>query len=98
MNEICLSDGEIDSIKSLLKSITSRYKYVEDEEFLKVAQLFAHEIPRRIRACINEFRLLEPTPGVLLISGYPVDDSKIGRTPPHWKHKDEVSPALNEEI
>src|SRR5436853_1339215 len=36
--------------------------------------------------------------GLYIISGYPVDDAKIGKTPAHWKYKPAISTALEEEI
>jgi Fe(II)/alpha-ketoglutarate-dependent arginine beta-hydroxylase len=98
MEKIVLCDREIDEIKSLVKDVTSQYSSVEDDRFLKNALIIAHELPKRIRTFINDFRLLEPESGVCLISGYPISDEKIGKTPSHWQCRPKVSPALEEEI
>jgi Fe(II)/alpha-ketoglutarate-dependent arginine beta-hydroxylase len=98
MERIFLCDREIDEIKLLVKDVISQYSSVEDNNFLKDAPLVAHELPKRIRTFINDFRLLEPSSGVCLISGYPISDEKIGKTPSHWQYRPEISPALEEEI
>jgi Fe(II)/alpha-ketoglutarate-dependent arginine beta-hydroxylase len=98
MEKIVLCDREINEIKSLVKEVASQYSSVEDNDFLKEAFIIAHELPKRIRSFINDFRLLEPASGVCLISGYPISDEKIGKTPSHWQCRPEVSPALEEEI
>ena len=98
MNRFWLSDDEIASIRLLLKDITSRYKSVEDEELLDDICLYAHELPRGVRSFLNDFKLREPSPGCCIISGYPVDQEKIGPTPAHWKDRPELSPTLDEEV
>ena len=45
---------------------------------------------------MNAFRLTEPS-GVCVVSGYPVDDSKIGKTPAHWREQP-GSPTVEEEV
>lgn len=98
MNRIVLSMAEVRSIRGLLGEITSQYETVEDEAFLNNACLYAHELPRRVRSFLNDFKMLEPPAGYCLISGYPVDDEKIGRTPEHWNCRPKISPALAEEM
>ncbi|NJK49500.1 arginine beta-hydroxylase, Fe(II)/alpha-ketoglutarate-dependent [Candidatus Gracilibacteria bacterium] len=98
MEKIILCDREIDEIKSLVNEISFQYSSVEDDKFLKEASIIAHELPKRIRTFINDFRLLEPSSGVCLISGYPISDTKIGKTPSHWQHRQKISSALEEEI
>ncbi|MCU0532561.1 MAG: TauD/TfdA family dioxygenase [Hydrococcus sp. Prado102] len=98
MEKIILCDREIDEIKSLVKEVISQYSSVEDDKFLKEAPIIAHELPKRIRTFINDFRLLEPSSGVCLISGYPISEEKIGKTPSHWQNRQKISPALEEEI
>jgi Fe(II)/alpha-ketoglutarate-dependent arginine beta-hydroxylase len=98
MVRIVLSEPELRSIRGLLDELVTRYRTVEDEAFLNEACLYAHELPRRVRAFLNDFKTLEPPAGYCLISGYPVDDERLGRTPTHWKHRPEVSPALAEEM
>jgi Fe(II)/alpha-ketoglutarate-dependent arginine beta-hydroxylase len=98
MNKLVLSDEEVRAIQALLAEIMGRYTSAEDSEFLKEATVYAHELPRRLRKFLVEYKLLEPAQGVCVISGYPVDDSRIGLTPKHWEHRTNPSPALAEEI
>ncbi|MGH1396846.1 MAG: guanitoxin biosynthesis L-enduracididine beta-hydroxylase GntD [Trichormus sp.] len=98
MSRLVLTNQEISDIQSLLKDITSEYSNVEDLDFLQEASLFAHELPWRVREFINNFKLTEDMPGNVIISGYPIDDSKIGLTPNHWKWKADTSRTLEEQI
>ncbi|HEX8352974.1 MAG TPA: guanitoxin biosynthesis L-enduracididine beta-hydroxylase GntD [Pyrinomonadaceae bacterium] len=98
MNRIVLSEPEVRSTQGLLQELTSRFQTVEDETFLNDACLYAHELPRRVRAFLNDFKTLEPPAGYCLVSGYPVDEERVGRTPEHWKYRAAVSPALAEEM
>jgi Fe(II)/alpha-ketoglutarate-dependent arginine beta-hydroxylase len=98
MNRFMISNEEVGAVKALLREITSQYTSAEDCNFIKDAPVYAHELPRRLRTFLNDYKVLEPAQGVCLVSGYPIDDSKIGPTPPHWESRPEISPALEEEI
>ena len=99
MQRFMLDNEEVASIKKLLAEITERYDSAEDPDFLLESTLLAHELPRRLRAALNSFRLTEPDSALFVISGYPVDDEKIGRTPEHWNlSAAERTSSLEEEI
>ncbi|HEX8176354.1 MAG TPA: guanitoxin biosynthesis L-enduracididine beta-hydroxylase GntD [Pyrinomonadaceae bacterium] len=98
MCKILLTGEECASIRSLLNELTSKYSSVEDPQFLSEALVYAHELPRRVRSFLNDFKQSEQAPGICLISGYPPDNEKLGRTPPHWRDKPAFSPALAEEM
>src|ERR1044071_6801172 len=98
MFRIALTEGEISSIQTLLHSLSAQFQSVEDSNFLRNASVIAHQLPERLRLFLNDFKLQEPFPGVCVISGYPVDQVKIGKTPEHWRSRPIVSPALEEEI
>jgi len=98
MNTLLLEASECDQIQSLLDEIASKYTSTEDEDFLKDVSIFAHELPRRVRAFLNDFKMLELPLSACLIRGYPVDFSRIGPTPKHWQNKPKISPVLHEEI
>ena len=98
MNRLKLTDAEISSIKQLVRGLTSQHNSVEAPPFLKDISVYAHEIPRRVRMFLNDFKLLEPRPGICVISGYPVDDDRIGPTPRHWQDRSSPSPTLEEEM
>jgi Fe(II)/alpha-ketoglutarate-dependent arginine beta-hydroxylase len=92
-----LADEEIRAIQPLVREVATRHSSVEETDFLNNSSIYAQELPKRLRAFLNTFRLTEPS-GVCLISGYPVDDAKIGKTPPHWKKKSDSSSTMEEEI
>jgi Fe(II)/alpha-ketoglutarate-dependent arginine beta-hydroxylase len=98
MLRLQLSDDEISSIKALITGITAEYESVESVDFLNAACLYAHELPWRVRSFLNDFRLKEPNPGVCVISGYPLNLSTIGATPPHWKWRSDARKSLHEQI
>jgi hypothetical protein len=79
-----LADEELGVIRPLVEEVASTHASVEEAAFLDNVSTYAQELPRRLRAFLNAFRLAEPS-GVCLISGYPVDDAKVGKTPPHWR-------------
>src|SRR6185369_11624210 len=98
MSRLCLQPDEVEAIKGTLAEITAGIDSVEDERFQRDAAVHAHELPRRVRQHLAEFRLYEPQSALAIISGYPMDQEKIGPTPAHWKNKSARSGALEEEV
>jgi Fe(II)/alpha-ketoglutarate-dependent arginine beta-hydroxylase len=99
MQRFELNSEEVASLQRLTAEVAATYKSAEDPGFLLEANLWAHEMPRRLRAALNSFRLTEPAEALFVISGYPVDEEKIGRTPEHWDRPVEARlPILEEEI
>src|ERR1043165_4863364 len=98
MQQLSLTDKEVVSVKSLLAEAASQHASVDDPDFLINAPLIAHELPRAVRVFFNHFKHAEPQPGACVVRTHIVDDDKIGRTPPHWKGRAQVSPTLEEEI
>jgi Fe(II)/alpha-ketoglutarate-dependent arginine beta-hydroxylase len=93
-----LDRSEVDAINSVAKRAASEHGSPEDSRFLNNAQLYAHELPRPVRAFLSDFRLSEPKNGYCVISGYPVDEAKIGPTPSHWKERREPLTTVEEEM
>ncbi|WP_257461456.1 guanitoxin biosynthesis L-enduracididine beta-hydroxylase GntD [Archangium lipolyticum] len=98
MNKTILERSEIESIQELLGELTSRYDSAEDPRFLRSADVFAHELPRRLRGVLRDFRLTEPMGALCVISGYPINEEKIGQTPRHWKEKHPSTNSVAEEM
>jgi Fe(II)/alpha-ketoglutarate-dependent arginine beta-hydroxylase len=99
MPRLILAPEEMQSLQRLTARIAAGYDSVEDPAFLMEATVLAHEMPRRLRAALSEFRLVEPDDGLLIVSGCPVDDARLGPTPAHWRRPAaERSPALEHEI
>ena len=92
-----LADEELGVIRPLVEEVASLHASVEEAAFLDNVSTYAQELPRRLRAFLNAFRLAEPS-GVCLISGYPVDDAKVGKTPPHWRKGPVGSGTAQEEV
>jgi Taurine catabolism dioxygenase TauD, TfdA family len=92
-----LTHEEVGAILPLVNEVASRHGSVEEADFLDSASTYAQELPRRLRQFLNAFRLTEPS-GVCVISGYPVDDSKIGKTPAHWRTGSADSSTAEEEV
>lgn len=85
MSRIRMTQEEVAETRALVGGLAERYDSAEDQDFLNEADVLAHELPRRVRRALREFRLFEPQGALLILSGWPVDEEKIGPTPAHWK-------------
>jgi hypothetical protein len=94
---LALSKEELGEIRLLVREVASRHRSVEGADFLDNVSTYAQEMPRRLRVFLNTFRLTEPS-GICLISGYHVDDAKVGKTPSHWRKKPDESCTMEEEV
>ena len=79
-----LDPQEISHITDMVKLLGDSYSSVESVEFLSGITLHAHDLPRRLREFLNEFRLADADSDFALISGFPIDGEAIGPTPVHW--------------
>lgn len=98
MSKIVLTPEEIAEIRPLLGELAVRYGSAESEEFLNEADVIAHDLPRRVRKAVREFRLFEPESALLVVSGYPIDEEKIGPTPVHWKQHGPENDTVEEDM
>jgi Fe(II)/alpha-ketoglutarate-dependent arginine beta-hydroxylase len=98
MYKTSISDEELQQVNFIIDEIVSSYISVEDVDFLQNAAVYAHELPRRLRSFLNDFKTLEPQPAFCLISDYRIDGERIGSTPTHWQLKQPVSPTIREEV
>jgi Fe(II)/alpha-ketoglutarate-dependent arginine beta-hydroxylase len=97
MERCVLRDDEIQCIDVLVNSIVADQCVVDDPGFLQYVSVRAHELPRRLRNVLAQYRLAEQA-SVLVISGYPIDEERIGPTPAHWKQQSVPSPTIREEV
>lgn len=98
IHEFELTAGEWSEVRDLLDELVARYDSSEDPDLLRRAVVFGHELPRRLRQHLLDFRLQEPASGLCLLKGYEPDQAAIGLTPEHWKLRARPSSTLREEL
>jgi Fe(II)/alpha-ketoglutarate-dependent arginine beta-hydroxylase len=98
MSEIQLEAQEVDSILGLLNHVSSDFSSIDSPEFLMQATPLAQELPRRLRAQMNDFRLQDDGRGAMLIRGLPVNEQRIGPTPARWDERSTPSRTFKEEV
>jgi enduracididine beta-hydroxylase len=79
--------GRAGRIDEFLDDVSARFSSAEAPAFLAEVTVLAHELPRRLRLALNEFRLCEPASGICRVLGYRLKDDSIGPTPAHWKQR-----------
>lgn len=97
MRTLQLEPDDIAVVRDLVTELAVHYDTVESEDFQRQGRVHAEELPRGVRATINEFRLTEPA-GTLVVSGWPVDDADLGPTPSDPRHKPVPSPTITHDI
>lgn len=96
MHAMTLSAEEIATILPVVDELCAEYRSIEDQQLISMAPLYAHELPRRLRMFLEQYRVEEPA-AVCVVSGFPVTDA-IGPTPEHWNMIGDASPTLRQEI
>lgn len=84
-HRLVLTEDEVAHIQGQLAELAACYDSVENPRFHQLATLHAHELPRRVREAMIDFRANEPASALFIVSGYPIDGEKIGHTPKHWE-------------
>ncbi|MFI5916516.1 guanitoxin biosynthesis L-enduracididine beta-hydroxylase GntD [Dactylosporangium sp. NPDC051541] len=97
MDQLHMDRSELDQVNRLLDEHQADLWPLETEEALHQAAVLAHGLPTRVQERLDAFRL-ERLSGVLCISGYEVDQDRLGPTLEHWRARPEHSPAHREEL
>lgn len=97
MDTLELDPAELEELTPLLNEIDVTFDDLESSVNLHRAVVYAHRLPTRLRFTFNEFRLGQLS-GVLRVSGFPVDQKRLGPTPSHWRDRPVPSTARREEL
>jgi Fe(II)/alpha-ketoglutarate-dependent arginine beta-hydroxylase len=97
MDKLQMDAAEVRAVTELLDEFEPEFDRLDSGDALHRATVLAHRLPDRIRHHINAFRL-EQLSGVLCVSGYVVDQDRLGPTPAHWRDRPANSPAHREEL
>jgi len=93
-----MSAEEISSSLELVQELAKSYATVDVDDLLPELSVFAHELPRNVREFLNSFRLSDGGSGVAILSGYPIEQDKVGPTPNHWDHHTEATSTRHEDL
>ncbi len=97
MLRISICDSEAAAVQRVVRDAAAAYGAAEAPEFLRCAPVIAHDLPRGLRQAFMDFKIAERAPAIL-VSGYPIDGGRIGRTPAHWRDERPRSNAVEEEM
>jgi Fe(II)/alpha-ketoglutarate-dependent arginine beta-hydroxylase len=97
MDKLVVDAAEKRAITELLDKLESEFEHTESDDALQRATVLAHELPTRVREAMNAFRN-ERASGVMRISGYDVDQGRVGATPAHWRERPDPSPTRREDL
>lgn len=98
MTRLILREEEVSQIRSIVAELAGKHGTSESLELHEEAALAAYRLPARVQAALREFKLREPASGLCIISGYPIDDQRLGPTPSHWQDTRPRCAALEEEV
>lgn len=93
-----LQAKDVSEAMNVVHDLAGKYHSVENTKFLTDLSINAHTLPLGIRKFINEFRLADGVPAVAILSGFPVEQDRIGQTPAHWDRRSDVIPTVPEEM
>jgi Fe(II)/alpha-ketoglutarate-dependent arginine beta-hydroxylase len=97
MDTLELDRAELEDLTLLLNEVDEGFDDLESSVTLHRAVVYAHSMPARVRSAFNEFRLGQLS-GVLRVTGYQVDQKRLGPTPSHWRDRPVPSTARREEL
>jgi len=83
MRTVEITAEDIRSIEAILMELANTYSSISDHLLAQLAAVYAHELPRRLRASLNDYRILEQD-SALSIRGFFVNDNALGSTPTNW--------------
>lgn len=95
---IQLDDLDIQEIEIIIQRLKSSFLSIENREFQKACAVETCNLPLRLRKYLTEIISNVRNAGYYIISGFYIDDEKIGDSPVHWDVSWDNPPYLREEI
>lgn len=92
-----LDESELSRIERLIGEVRARYGTAHDANFLLRAGSLAASLPAGLVDFLRVFRLHETTAGAV-VTGFRVDDDRIGPTPAHWSAQHDPGSTAREEF
>jgi Fe(II)/alpha-ketoglutarate-dependent arginine beta-hydroxylase len=86
MDQLEMSADELRAIERVLDECEGELEDIESDAALRQITVFAHELPKRLRSALNAYRL-ERMSALFRLSGYVVDQERVGPTPSHWRDR-----------
>ncbi|UAA37216.1 TauD/TfdA family dioxygenase [Paraneptunicella aestuarii] len=93
MNQITLTQKEIEFCLELVAALKARYGTADAPVFLDRASLYACDLPRRIRMAYKDLKYNPDDRGLVLVRGFPVAD--LGPTPSSWDYPESYRPMMD---
>jgi Fe(II)/alpha-ketoglutarate-dependent arginine beta-hydroxylase len=94
MTRLSLEPAELSSITELVELVAADRERIDDPDLLDDVAVLAHELPRRLRRFLSEYRSREP--GMCIVAGHDVDG--VGATPEHWRQLPPRSSTFHFEV
>jgi Fe(II)/alpha-ketoglutarate-dependent arginine beta-hydroxylase len=95
---LTLEKQELEQIAGLITEVKQHFNETESQEFLDEIGLYAHQLPYRVRQLMYRFKLNHFSDGMCCLSGFVIDDDKLGATPTHWRDRSDATASLEERI
>jgi len=85
---VTFENKQAQHIFDFLKRLSSHPFDTDDnfERFLTRSLQLTKELPSEVLQALLEFRRCSNDDGVIVIRGFPIDEFRIGQTPPHWSN------------
>lgn len=77
---VTLSPDDVSEIDRLIDELLGGRESIDLAGLLGIAQVYGHELPRRVRKLFCDFKISETAVG-LCVQGYPIDQAAVGPTP-----------------
>jgi L-asparagine oxygenase len=88
----------LESIDAIIQRLSSSFVSVENREFQKACALEVSNLPSQLREYLTKIASNLCNEGYYVLSGFKIDDEKIGDSPAHWDAPWENPRYLREEI
>lgn len=88
----------LESIDVIIQRLSSSFVSVENREFQKACALEVSNLPSQLREYLTKIASNLCNEGYYVLSGFKIDDEKIGDSPAHWDAPWENPRYLREEI
>jgi hypothetical protein len=79
-----LNEDDVNEVHQVIQKLTNKFQTIENNDFQDECAHLAQQLPESLKKVIAQTKVTFEDKGYLIVSGFSIDDEKIGDSPASW--------------
>jgi L-asparagine oxygenase len=93
-----LNEDDVNEVHQVIQKLTNKFQTIENNDFQDECAHLAQQLPESLKKVIAQTKVTFEDKGYLIVSGFSIDDEKIGDSPASWDVPWDNNAYLEEEV